>query len=219
MDFIEGVPLSRCVLARLPWSLRYVQSRISPTHTHTHTPPYKNIITRLKETMKERGIEEGSPESAIFGRRLLNALTEAYARMLFGPGFIHGDCHPGNICEWVAHTKIINHQAPSRCFRHPHPLTHTHTHAHATVVQPGGRIALIDCGQVKQIPASTKLRLADLVLAVSRYGKEPSPAAAAALSEKVKAFGVEFKADARPEIGGALRLYLMDGWVGRCLLC
>ena len=117
--------------------------------------------------MKERGIEEGSPESAIFGRRLLNTLTEAYARMLFGPGFIHGDCHPGNI-----------------------------------FVQPGGRIALIDCGQVKQIPASTKLRLADLVLGVSRYSKAPSPAAAAALSEKVKAFGVEFTEDARPEIGG-----------------
>lgn len=27
-------------------------------------------------------------------------------------------------------------------------------------VQPGGRIALIDCGQVKQIPASIKLKLA-----------------------------------------------------------
>lgn len=160
--------------------------------------------------MKERGIEEGSPESAIFGRRLLNALTEAYARMLFGPGFIHGDCHPGNICEWVAHT---NHQSPGPIpLLPPSPPTHAHAHAHATVVQPGGRTALIDCGQVKQIPASTKLRLADLVLAVSRYGKEPSPAAAAALSEKVKEFGVEFTADARPEIGGPLGLLLMDGW-------
>lgn len=55
-------------------------------------------LSRLKEKMAERGIEEGSPESIIFGRRLLTALTEAYARMIFGPGFIHGDSHPGIQC-------------------------------------------------------------------------------------------------------------------------
>lgn len=41
----------------------------------------------------------------------------------------------------------------------------------------------------------------DLVLSVSRYGK-PSGPTAESLSEKVKAFGVEFEDDAKPEIGG-----------------
>lgn len=79
MDFIEGVPLSRCVIFRpdLVWIGAWITHNLTPPQPTPLNPPH-----RLKETMKERGIEEGSPESAIFGRRLLNALTEAYARML-----------------------------------------------------------------------------------------------------------------------------------------
>ncbi len=47
-------------------------------------------LTKLKEKMAEKGIKEGSPESAVFSRRLLSSLTEAFSRMLFGDGFIHG---------------------------------------------------------------------------------------------------------------------------------
>ena len=38
----------------------------------------------------ERGIAEGSPEAAVFSRRLLASLTEAFSRMVFGDGFLHG---------------------------------------------------------------------------------------------------------------------------------
>jgi aarF domain-containing kinase len=54
-------------------------------------------LNRLQETMKERGIEPGSPESKIAGRRILDSLALAFGRMIFGAGFIHGDPHPGNI--------------------------------------------------------------------------------------------------------------------------
>lgn len=33
----------------------------------------------------------------IFWKRLLTSLTEAFGRMIFGAGFVHGDPHPGNI--------------------------------------------------------------------------------------------------------------------------
>lgn len=65
-------------------------------------------------------------------------------------------------------------------------------------------------GQVKQIGASQKLRLADLVLQVSRYGKPGGPTALD-LSETVKGFGVEFEETARPECGAALALLLFGG--------
>ena len=73
-------------------------------------------LNRLSATLKERGIEPGSPESELAGRRILTQLTEAFGRMMLGAGIIHGDPHPGNI-----------------------------------FVMEGARVALIDCGQVKQI--------------------------------------------------------------------
>lgn len=54
-------------------------------------------LSKLKEKMEERGLSADSDEAKILGRRLLRALTEAYGRMIFGAGFIHGDPHPGNI--------------------------------------------------------------------------------------------------------------------------
>jgi aarF domain-containing kinase len=54
-------------------------------------------LNRLQQKMKEKGIEPGSPESKIAGRRILNSLSSAFGRMIFGAGFIHGDPHPGNI--------------------------------------------------------------------------------------------------------------------------
>jgi len=54
-------------------------------------------LNRLQQTMKEKGIEPGSPESKLAGRRILNSLSSAFGRMIFGAGFIHGDPHPGNI--------------------------------------------------------------------------------------------------------------------------
>eukprot|EP00607_Mallomonas_marina_P003996 CAMPEP_0182437354 /NCGR_PEP_ID=MMETSP1167-20130531/84963_1 /TAXON_ID=2988 /ORGANISM="Mallomonas Sp, Strain CCMP3275" /LENGTH=229 /DNA_ID=CAMNT_0024630243 /DNA_START=1094 /DNA_END=1780 /DNA_ORIENTATION=+ len=54
-------------------------------------------LSKVATEMKKRGVEPGSPESQVLGRRLLSALTDAYGCMIFGSGIIHGDPHPGNI--------------------------------------------------------------------------------------------------------------------------
>merc|ERR1719473_371222 len=54
-------------------------------------------LNRIQETLKERNIDPNSPEAKIAGIRILDALSEAFERMIFGAGFLHGDPHPGNI--------------------------------------------------------------------------------------------------------------------------
>ena len=54
-------------------------------------------LSKLAKEMESKGFKAGSPESLVLGRRLLQALTDAYSNMIFGSGIIHGDPHPGNI--------------------------------------------------------------------------------------------------------------------------
>mmetsp|Transcript_31725 Transcript_31725/g.52983 ORF Transcript_31725/g.52983 Transcript_31725/m.52983 type:complete len:306 (+) Transcript_31725:53-970(+) len=54
-------------------------------------------LNRLSDAMKEKGIQAGSPESKLAGRKILDSLSVAFGRMIFGAGFLHGDPHPGNI--------------------------------------------------------------------------------------------------------------------------
>jgi len=115
-------------------------------------------LNRLSEEMAKRGISSDGSEAKVFGLRLIEALTEAFARMIFGPGFIHGDPHPGNI-----------------------------------FVLEGGKVALIDCGQVKQLPGSMRLKLAEIILLINEYSKNKSAMLEKQLGEKVRAFGVKLQ--------------------------
>lgn len=54
-------------------------------------------LNRLQEAMKKKGIESGTPEAKLAGRRILDSMSIAFGRMIFGSGFVHGDPHPGNI--------------------------------------------------------------------------------------------------------------------------
>mmetsp|Transcript_19452 Transcript_19452/g.40587 ORF Transcript_19452/g.40587 Transcript_19452/m.40587 type:complete len:590 (-) Transcript_19452:24-1793(-) len=54
-------------------------------------------LSRAGEEMKKRGIKPGSPESVLFGRKLLRSLTDVFARCILESGFFHADPHPGNI--------------------------------------------------------------------------------------------------------------------------
>jgi len=54
-------------------------------------------LNNLVAEAAKKGIAPGSPEAKILGSRIVRALGEAYARMIFGAGFVHGDPHPGNI--------------------------------------------------------------------------------------------------------------------------
>eukprot|EP00793_Prasinoderma_coloniale_P001180 PRCOL_00006171-RA len=54
-------------------------------------------LSRAGEEMAKRGIEPGSPESKLFGRKLLSSLTQAFGCMILEDGLFHADPHPGNI--------------------------------------------------------------------------------------------------------------------------
>lgn len=54
-------------------------------------------LNRLSERLKERNIDPNSPEARLAGQRILDSLSDAFERMIFGAGFLHGDPHPGNI--------------------------------------------------------------------------------------------------------------------------
>ncbi|CAN0045525.1 unnamed protein product, partial [Ectocarpus sp. 8 AP-2014] len=112
-------------------------------------------LNRLAERLTELGLVETSPEARVFGKRLLTSLTEAFGRMIFGAGFVHGDPHPGNI-----------------------------------FIMDGGQVALIDCGQVKQISITQKLRLANLIRKLEQWNKPNGPTCAE-IAQDVKDFGVE----------------------------
>ena len=54
-------------------------------------------LSRVAEEMLKKGIEPDSPESQLFGRRLLKSLTSIFGRCILETGFFHADPHPGNI--------------------------------------------------------------------------------------------------------------------------
>mmetsp|Transcript_28676 Transcript_28676/g.77648 ORF Transcript_28676/g.77648 Transcript_28676/m.77648 type:complete len:611 (-) Transcript_28676:3222-5054(-) len=54
-------------------------------------------LSRAREEMAKRGIDPDSPESKLFGRKLLKALTYSFGRNILETGFFHADPHPGNI--------------------------------------------------------------------------------------------------------------------------
>lgn len=93
-------------------------------------------LSKVAEEMQKRGVQAGSIESIALGKRLLTALTDAFASMIFGSGIVHGDPHPGNI-----------------------------------FLLDGGDVALLDCGQVKQISNAQRIGLAKLVILVNKWEK------------------------------------------------
>jgi len=52
-------------------------------------------LSRAAEEMLKKGIKPDSPESQLFGRRLLKSLTEVFGRCILETGFFHADPHPG----------------------------------------------------------------------------------------------------------------------------
>ena len=115
-------------------------------------------LNNLAAEARKRGVEPGSPEAKILGSRIVRALGEAYARMIFGAGFVHGDPHPGNV-----------------------------------FVQPGGDVALLDCGQTKQLSAADVERLGAVIARLQAYRAAPSDRAARRAGDAVRAYGVELR--------------------------
>jgi predicted unusual protein kinase regulating ubiquinone biosynthesis (AarF/ABC1/UbiB family) len=86
---------------------------------------------------------------------------------------------------------------------------HGDPHPGNIFVQEGAKVALIDCGQVKQISTDFRLQLAEAILLVNRWTEEGGSAELVALAqEKMAGFGVTFAEDAKPEAAAALALLL-----------
>ena len=47
-------------------------------------------LLRVRDQMKDRGIDPDGPEAKLFGRKLLTALTEVFGRNILETGFFHG---------------------------------------------------------------------------------------------------------------------------------
>jgi len=54
-------------------------------------------VAKKMENPTDGAAPATAAEKEFFGKRLLGALTDSYANMIFGSGIIHGDPHPGNI--------------------------------------------------------------------------------------------------------------------------
>ena len=86
---------------------------------------------------------------------------------------------------------------------------HGDPHPGNIFVQEGAKVALIDCGQVKQIPTDFRLRLAEAILLVNEWQETGgSPELIRLANEKMAGFGVTFLEDAKPEAAAALALLL-----------
>jgi hypothetical protein len=76
-------------------------------------------------------------------------------------------------------------------------------------VQENAKVALIDCGQVKQISTEYRLKLAEAILLVNEWTETGgSPKLIQLAQEKMAGFGVTFAEDAKPEAAAALALLL-----------
>jgi aarF domain-containing kinase len=54
-------------------------------------------LSRARDEMQKKGIDPDGPESKLFARKLLSALTYCFGRNILETGFFHADPHPGNI--------------------------------------------------------------------------------------------------------------------------
>lgn len=163
MDFVDGVPLNR-----LANTMK--ERGIEPG---TLRSQLATVVSRSRTNLEPIRCLSGSPESKLAGRRILSQLSEAFSRMMLGAGFIHGDPHPGNIFvqAWAdllnathfAHA--LNAVLPSiaSVYKFLCPKCAIQS------FQEGGRVALIDCGQVKQISTAYRLQLAEAILLVNKW--------------------------------------------------
>ncbi|TXG51328.1 hypothetical protein EZV62_023852 [Acer yangbiense] len=96
-------------------------------------------ILNLGDEIAKRGINPGGKIAAAAKQNILKSLTLAYGQMILKSGFFHADPHPGNILICKGSEASIR-------------LTF---------------VALLDYGQVKDLPDKLRLAYANLVLAIA----------------------------------------------------
>ncbi|OWM90571.1 hypothetical protein CDL15_Pgr014874 [Punica granatum] len=113
-------------------------------------------IMNLGDEIAKRGINPRGKIAAAAKQNILSSLTMAYGQMILKSGFFHADPHPGNIL-------ICKGSEAS------HPLK---------------AVALLDYGQVKDLPDALRLGYANLVVAIA--DKDPKRA-----SESYRELGID----------------------------
>ncbi|RDX57883.1 putative aarF domain-containing protein kinase 1 [Mucuna pruriens] len=95
-------------------------------------------IMNLGDEIAKRGINPRGKVAAAAKQKILQSLTLAYGQMILKSGFFHADPHPGNILICKGSEAITSNQ-----------------------------VALLDYGQVKDLPEQLRLGYANLVLAIA----------------------------------------------------
>jgi aarF domain-containing kinase len=52
-------------------------------------------LSKAQEQMEKKGIKPGSPESKLFGMKIIKSLTQVFGRNMLETGLFHADPHPG----------------------------------------------------------------------------------------------------------------------------
>ncbi|KAL5186379.1 putative aarF domain-containing protein kinase 1 [Glycine soja] len=103
-------------------------------------------IMSLGDEIAKRGINPHGKVAAAAKQKILQSLTLAYGQMILKSGFFHADPHPGNIL--ICKGSEASHQL------------YLFSNISLTV-------ALLDYGQVKDLPDQLRLAYANLVLAIA----------------------------------------------------
>ncbi|KAH9776659.1 protein kinase superfamily protein [Citrus sinensis] len=106
-------------------------------------------ILNLGDEIAKRGINPGGKIAATAKQNILKSLTLAYGQMILKSGFFHADPHPGNIliCKALCATFYLS------------------SYLKYGMIEL--QVALLDYGQVKDLPDNLRLGYARLVLAIA----------------------------------------------------
>ncbi|KAK6783947.1 hypothetical protein RDI58_017401 [Solanum bulbocastanum] len=101
-------------------------------------------ILKLGDEMAKRGISPDGKIAAVARQNILKSLSLAYGQMILRSGFFHADPHPGNIliCKGAEASMHLSFSSFNQ-------------------------VALLDYGQVKDLPKNLRLGYANLILAIA----------------------------------------------------
>ncbi|RVW27918.1 hypothetical protein CK203_115036 [Vitis vinifera] len=137
-------------------------------------------ILNLGDEIAKRGINPSGKLAAAAKQKILESLTIAYGQMILKSGFFHADPHPGNILickgsEASGQYKLMQLKAYSCYF-----------------LFPPSQVALLDYGQVKDLPDKLRIGYANLILAIA--DNDPVKA-----SESYRELGIETLSNCKDE--------------------
>ena len=166
-------------------------------------------LSRAREEMQRRGIDPDSPESKLFGRKLLKALTYAFGRNILETGFFHAGrleiLHDialvGTLLSWFCALMFSRFLLSDS----------TDPHIGNIFVLDNGDIGLIDFGQVKQISGRNRETLAKVMIALDERIGDDRPEDLERIGNLALQLGVELNEDAKQEAAAAVGMWLFDG--------